>query len=204
MAKDKLEKQISEALKTYGRWLRKQEPWKVGNLRSKSGRAVSGRGPVILSESDLALQFARRLADAGVSWKDIHLQVAPSQWLADPKKIGARLGAVDLAIVDHAKLAKRTEPFSPTKQGDFLFDAVFEFRLADSSWQRTLANGRQAKPPARTAKNVALAQTKVRKYLDSMLARSGHVVVVEECDHALDRGNGKSADGLSVHFLTAY
>jgi hypothetical protein len=204
MAKDKLEKQIAEALKSYERWLRKQEPWKEGHLRSTSGRALSGNGPVILGEGDLALQLARRLADAGVSWKDLHLQVTPSQWLTDPKKLGARPAAIDLAIVDHIKLGKRKAPFSPGEQGDFLFDAVFEFRLADNSWDRKLASGRAAKPPARAAKSVTAASTKVRKYLDGMLARSGHVVVVEECDHGWDRGNGKPVDGLSVHYLRAF
>lgn len=204
MAANKLEKQIATALKSTERWMRKQPAWPEGNLRSASGSAVSHRGPAILSEADCVLQFARHLNDAGVSWKDIHIAVSPAQWLVNPAKLGAKPPVIDLAIADRDRLAERTEPFSPDKKQDFLFEAVIEFKLANNSWDRQLKSGKQAKPPARVVNSVQSDVAKVKTYLDSMLARRGYVIVVEEADHAWDRGDGKDVDGLSVHYLKCF
>lgn len=204
MAGNKLEKQIAAALKSTERWLRKQPAWPEGNLRNASGSVISHRGPAILSEADCVLQFARQLNDAGVSWKDIHIEVSPGQWLVNPSKIGIKPPVIDLVVTDRAKLAKRTEPFSPGKKKDFLFDAVFEFKLASNFWDRPLKSGKQARPPARVASGVEADVAKVKTYLDSMLARRGFVVVVEEADHDWDRGDGKAVDGLSVHYLKCF
>ena len=204
MAGNKLDKHVATALKETERWLRKQKPWPKGNLRSASGSAVSHRGPAILSEGDLIMQFARHLNDAGVSWKDIHVGVAPGQWLVNPKKMGVRPQAVDLGVVDRARLAELTAPFSPGKKNGFLFDAVFEFKLAGNAWDRKLKSGQQAKPPVSVKRAIENDTKKVRTWVDGMLARSGHVVVAEEADHGWDRGDGKPVDGLSVHYLRAF
>ena len=204
MAGNKLDKQVLTALKATEIWLRKQKPWSVGHLQNASGSVVSHKGPAILSEADCVLQFARRLNDAGVSWKDIHIEVSPGQWLVNPAKAGVRPPRIDLVVVERAKLASLTEPFTPSKTSDFLFDAVFEFKLASNYWERKLKNGSPAKPPASVARSIAADKKKVRTYLDGMLARSGHVVVVEECDHGWDRGDAKPMDGLSVHYLRAF
>lgn len=204
MAANKLEKQIATALKSTERWMRKQPSWPEGNLRGATGSAVSPRGPAILSQADCVLQFARHLNDAGVSWKDIHISISPAQWLVNPARLGAKPPMIDLAVADRDKLAKRTEPFSPGKKKDFLFDAVFEFRLASNSWDRPLPRGKQAKPPARVATGVRADIAKVKTYLDSMLARRGYVVVIEEADHDWDRGDGKDVDGLSIHYLKCF
>lgn len=208
MAGNKLEKQVAAALKSTERWLRKQPTWAEGNIASKGRRVVSHRGPAILSESDCVLQFARQLNDAGVSWKDIHMQVSPAKWLVDSDRhkpwVGTRPPTIDLVIADRAKLARLTEPFAPNKKSDYLFDAIFEFKLASNYWQRTLRNGKQANPPATVAKSVSADIKLTRRLVDGLLAPRGYVVVVEECDHGWDRGDSKAVDGLSVHYLKTF
>lgn len=204
MAGNKLDKQIQTALKATERWLRKQQPWPSGNLRNATGSVVSHRGPAILSEADCVLQFARQLNAAGVSWKDIHMEVSPGQWLVNPSKAGVKPPVIDLVVTDRAKLAKLTEPFAPGKKKDFLFDAVFEFKLASNFWDRPLKSGKPAKPPARVDAGVKADVAKVKTYLDTMLARRGFVVVVEEADHGWNRGDGKVIDGLSIHYLKCF
>lgn len=204
MAGNKLDKQIATALKSTERWLRKQPTWPDGHLRNASGTVVSHRGPSILSERDCVMQFARQLNDAGVPWKDLHMEVSPGQWLVNQKKAGLRPPSIDLVIANRESLGSRTEPFSPGKRKDFLFDAVFEFRLASNFWERTLRNGKPAKPPAKVRSGIGEDVKKVRKYLDTMLAQRGYVVVVEECDHGFDRGDGKAVDGMSVRYLKCY
>lgn len=204
MAGNKLEKQIATALKSTERWLRKQPTWADGHLKNASGSVVSHRGPSILSEADCVLQFARQLNAAGVPWRDLHIEVVPGQWLVNPAKLGVKPPSIDLVIADRDKLARRTEPFSPSKKKSFLFDAVFEFKLASNFWERELKSGKPARPPARVATGVQADIGKVRTYLDGMIAGRGYVVVVEECDHGWDRGSGKPVDGLSVHYLKTF
>lgn len=208
MAGNKLEKQIAAALKSSERWLRKQPAWANGNLQSVSGSVVSHRGPTILSEADCVFQFARQLNAAGVPWRDIHIEVSPAKWIVDSDKhrpwVGTRPPSIDLVIVDRDKLAKLKRPFAPGKKQDFLFDAIFEFKLASNHWERTLKSGKPAKPPASVATNVAADVKRVRGLLDGMIARRGYVVVVEECDHGWDRGSSKPVDGLSIHYLKTF
>lgn len=204
MAGNKLEKQISVALKSTERWLRKQPTWNDGHLKNATGTAVSHRGPTILSEADCVMQFARQLNAAGVPWKDLHIDLVPARWLINPAKLGVKPASIDLVIADRDRLVNRSEPFAPGKKKEFLFDAVFEFKLASNSWERKLKSGKPAQPPARVAAGVAAGTKKVRTYLDGMIAQRGYVVVVEECDHGWDRGSGKLVDGLSVNYLRTF
>jgi hypothetical protein len=199
-----LEKQIAVALKDTERWLAKQPAWPNGHLTNASGSVVSHRGPTILSVNDAILQFARQLNKAGVPWRDIHLDLVPGQWLVNPAKIGARPPRIDLAIVDHKRLAERTKPFSPSKTSEPLFDAVFEFKLASNFWDRERARGRKPTPPKRVAASIETDTAKVRSLLDTLIAARGYVVIVEEADHKWDRPSTKPIDGLSTHFLRCF
>ena len=204
MAGKELEKQIAGALADTERWLRKQPTWKSGHLANSKGTVVSHRGPAILSESDAVLQFARFLNKQGVAWRDIHIEVAPGQWLVDPTTGRSRPRRIDLAIVDRDRLAKRTTPFSPARDKDFLFDAIFTFKLASNSWDRPLKSGRKPKPPARTQKGIQTEVKKMSSYLRDLWASRGYVVVIEETDHGWKRPTDASKDGLSVHYLKCF
>ncbi|MFT4050292.1 MAG: hypothetical protein QM648_10745 [Solirubrobacterales bacterium] len=168
MAGRELEKQIDKALADFERWLGRQPGWKHGNLRARSGRTVSSRGPAVLSQADCALQFARFLNKHGVAWKDIHVQVSPSQWLVEKSVAGNSPRKIDLAIVDRDRLAKRRAPLRRHKSEEFLFDAVFEFTLVGNTRKR---------PPKAAIERSA---KRVRRYLDDLWSRRGYVVVVEE------------------------
>jgi hypothetical protein len=204
MAGKALEKQIANALDETERWLRKQPTWKNGHLANASGTVGSNSGPAVLSEADAVLQFARFLNKHGVAWRDIHVNVSPAPWLVQPSARRARPRAIDLAIVDRDRLAKRTTPFSPAKDKDFLFDAIFEFQLAGSYWNRPRKSGLPGKPPARVAKAIDAEVSKMTKYLQDLWATRGYVVVIEEADYGWKRPSAKSKDGLSVHYLKAF
>jgi hypothetical protein len=199
-----LEKQIEKALADTERWLRRQPTWKAGHLQNATGSVVSHRGPSVLSEADCVLQFARFLNKHGVAWRDIHIEVTPAQWLVDPKGVGIRPRKIDLAIVDRDRLIKRGGPFSPAKDKDFLFDAIFEFKLANDSWVRTLRSGKPAKPPKRVGAGIDSDVKKMKTYLRDLWAKRGYVVVVEEADHGWKRPSDKPSDGLSVHYLKCF
>ncbi|MGK2877766.1 MAG: hypothetical protein ACSLFF_04210 [Solirubrobacterales bacterium] len=203
MASKQLEKQIAKALADTERWLRKQPPWKDGHLVNAKGSVVSHRGPSILSEADAVLQFARFLNKQGVAWRDIHIDVSPGQWLVEPAS-RARPRRIDLAIVDRDRLAQRTSPFSPAKDKDFLFDAIFEFKLASSFWDRPRASGRAPRPPARVESSIKSDVEKMGTYLHDLWASRGYVVVIEETDHGWERPSDASTDGLSVHYLKCF
>lgn len=204
MAGKELEKQIARALADTERWLRKQPTWKNEHLANSKGTVVSHRGPAILSESDAVLQFARFLNKQGVPWRDIHIEVAPGQWLVDPTSGRSRPRRIDLAIVDRDRLAKRTTPFSPARDKDFLFDAIFTFKLASNSWDRPLKSGRKPKPPVRMQKNIQAEVKKMGSYLRDLWANRGYVVVIEEVDYGWKRPSDASKDGLSTHYLKCF
>jgi hypothetical protein len=204
MAGKQLEKQIEKALAETERWLRKQPTWKNDHLANKSGSVGSNRGPAVLSEADAVLQFARFLNKQGVAWRDIHIEVSPAQWLVQPTSQRVRPRKIDLAIVDRDRLATRTAPFSPAKDKDFLFDAIFEFKLASNYWNRPRKNGRAGKPPASVAKSIDTEISNMRKYLRDLWATRGYVVVIEEADYGWKHPSDKSKDGLSVHYLQSY
>lgn len=192
MAGRQLEKQIEKALTDYERWLARQPEWKVGRLKATTGRTSSNRSPSVLSEADAVLQFARFLNKHGVAWKDIHVQVAPGQWLVDKSVAGRSPARIDLAIVDRDHLAKRAAPLRRHKKEDFLFDAVFEFTLAGN------------RSPSATRNSIARDTKRVRRYLDDLWARRGYVIVVEERDYGWDRPAPTPVDALSVHHLTSF
>lgn len=192
MAGRQLEKQIAKALVDFERWLARQPQWKSGELVGARGRAVSNRGPAILSENDCLLQFARFLNKQGVPWKDIHLSVAPGQWLVEKSVAGPKPARIDLAIVDRERLAKRTAPLRRSKQEEFLFDAVFEFTLAGKNRTRSLKNA------------IDRDTSRVRRYLDDLWTRRGYVVIVEEADHGWDHPDPTPVDALSVHYLKSF
>lgn len=204
MAGRELEKQIARALADTERWLRKQPTWKSGHLENTKGTAVSHRGPAILSEADAVLQFARFLNKQGVAWRDIHIEVKPGQWLVDPANGRKRPQRIDLAIVDRDRLAGRTAPFSPARDKDFLFDAIFTFKLASSSWDRPRKSGRKPRPPARVEAGIKSEVKKMSSYLRDLWASRGYVVVIEETDHGWKRPSDASKDGLSVHYLKCF
>ncbi len=192
MAGRQLEKQTAKALLDFERWLARQPGWKAGELTGGRGRAVSNRGPAILSESDCVLQFARFLNKQGVPWKDIHISVAPGQWLVEKSVAGSRPARIDLAIVDRDRLAKRAAPLRRSKQDDFLFDAIFEFTLAGKHRSRAIRH------------SIDKDTSRVRRYLDDLWTRRGYVVIVEEADHEWERPSPAPVDALSVHYLKSY
>jgi hypothetical protein len=204
MAGKELEKQIARALADTERWLRKQPAWKADHLTNKTETAISHRGPSILSEADAVLQFARFLNKQGVAWRDIHIEVAPGQWLVDPTSGRTRPRRIDLAIVDRDRLAKRTAPFSPSRDKDFLFDAIFTFKLASNSWDRPRKSGRPPNPPARVEAAIKSEVKKMGSYLRDLWANRGYVVVIEEVDYRWKRPSDASKDGLSVHYLKCF
>ena len=189
MAGRQLDKQIEKALTDFERWIARQPAWKGGNLKSASGRAISNRGPAILSEADAVLQFSRFLNKHGVPWKDIHIQVAPGQWLVDKSVAGQSPPKIDLVIVDRDRLAKRAAPLRRHKTEDFLFDAACEFTL--------VGNSRKSLPK----KAIVRDRDRVRRYLDDLWARRGYVVVIEEGELGGEREGAAATDGLSVHHL---
>ncbi len=190
MAGRQLEKQTAKALVDLERWLARQPGWKSGELTG--GRARSNRSPAILSESDCVLQFARFLNKQGVPWKDIHISVAPGQWLVEKSVAGPRPARIDLAVVDRDRLAKRKAPLRRSKQEDFLFDAIFEFTLAATRQTRALKHA------------IDKDTSRVRRYLDDLWTRRGYVVIVEESDHGWEQPSPAPVDALSVHYLKAY
>ncbi len=200
----KLEKQTEKALADLERWLRRQPEWKHGRLTNKTGRQRGTGTPSILSESDLALQLARYLNKYGVAWRDIHIDVTPSHWLVDPTGgIGSRPRRIALAVVDRDRLARRKRPFAPAKDKDFLFDAIFSFKVAPGGWERTLKNGKAAQPPRTVARSIEKQTKSMGTYLRDLWAKSGYVIVAEESDHALPPAP-KPVDGLTVAYLRAY
>lgn len=204
MAGKELEKQIARALADTERWLRKQPTWKNGHLQNKKGSVISHRGPSILSEADAVLQFSRFLNKQGVPWRDIHIEVTPGQWLVDPTNGRKRPQRIDLAIVDRDRLARRTAPFSPARDKDFLFDAIFEFKLASSFWDYPRKSGRKPRPPARVEAGIKADTKKMGSYLRDLWANRGYIVVIEETDHGWKRPTDASKDGLSVHYLKCF
>lgn len=200
----KLEKQSEKALADLDRWLKRQPEWKSGRLSSASGRRHAFGTPSFLGESDVALQLARFLNKHGVSWRDIHINVTPAQWLVDPTGgIGSRPRRIELAVVDRDRLAKRKRPFAPARDKDFLFDAIFSFKVAGGGWQRQLKNGKPARPPRGVAKSVEKQTKDMATYLRDLWAKSGYVVVIEEADHNLPPAP-KPSDGLTVVHLKSF
>ncbi|MBJ7458596.1 MAG: hypothetical protein JHD02_05355 [Thermoleophilaceae bacterium] len=204
MAGKQLEKQIAKALADTERWLRKQPTWAGGHLANAKGSVVSHRGPAVLSEADAVLQFARFLNKQGVAWRDMHIDVSPNQWLVEPTAGRSRPRRIQLAIVDRDRLVERTAPFSPARDKDFLFDAIFQFKLASSSWDRPRASGRKPKPPARIEAGIKADVKKMSSNLRDLWANRGYVVVIEETDYGWTRPGDASKDGLSVHYLQCF
>lgn len=94
------------------RWLQGRAPWAVHPVN----RNVSAnRGASILSEQDCVVQFARFLNDAAVSWKEMHFELAPGQWMFRretdaAKNACVRLPRFDMVVLDHDCLAAHEFP----------------------------------------------------------------------------------------------
>jgi hypothetical protein len=137
------------------------------------GTVCAHFGPTILSEHDCVLHYARFLAEAGVLWEDMHLELSTGQWMYD-KSGGAAPKRIDLAIIPRDRLI--VAPL-PAPAGGFPLEAVFEFALASNYWQFGAGS------PRATVAKVQADVAKVAEYLRGGLATRGYVVVVEECDH---------------------
>jgi hypothetical protein len=151
---------------------------------------VGSLRPTVLSEHDCVLHYARFLNEAGVAWKDMHLELSPGQWMYDTA--GAKPKRIDLAIVPRDRL---TAARLPAPAGGFSLDAVFEFALASNYWQ--FASG---SPRALLAK-VDADVSKVAEYLRGGLATRGYVVVIEECDHGFPASYADDARPCGVQVL---
>lgn len=188
----RLEEQIADATFRMAAWLRDLQAWPTHPVNA-SGSVSAHFGPTILSEHDCVLHYARFLADAGLAWEDMHLELSPGQWMYETT--GTRPKRIDLAIVRRERLAAATLPGAP---GSFPLDAVFEFALASSFWQHGVGS------PGPLRAKVDADVGKVGEYLSTGLASRGYVLVVEECDHdfAADYvANARSRAGVEVLLL---
>lgn len=117
---------IDDACQACQKWFRKLPAFpKQVNLKT----VVGFRGPTLLSEHDCVIHFARFLREAGVAWKDMHLELSLSRWMFEPRHPaapapGRRPWRVDLALVrrDDLRDAKL-----PTPDTTFQFEAFLEF-----------------------------------------------------------------------------
>lgn len=89
---------VATASDLMGAWLAGLPPWH-SHPRNASGSVSAHSGPTILSEHDCVMHFARFLAQAGVPWEDLHLELSPGQWMYQAKPNAPRPKRVDLAIV---------------------------------------------------------------------------------------------------------
>lgn len=185
-----MDTRIDRAYEAFEIWLRDQPSWHAGGrdtpLISRSGGVVSHHGPVILSEHDCVLHFARFLNQESVEWHDMHLEFTPGKWFLDSADEAARPSRIDLAIARLSELKKLSEPVDPEDPKKFRLDAVFEFKLASDYWLRS-AKRANPKPPKRVADGIQADVDKAAGYLETGLSKRAYVVVVEECDHGADR-----------------
>ena len=103
-----LAERIAEATAGMNTWLRALPEWPSHPVNPT--RTVSAHfGPTLLSEHDCVLHYARFLADSGVPWEDMHLELSPGQWMYETAP-GARPKRIDLAIVPRDRLAAAKLP----------------------------------------------------------------------------------------------
>jgi hypothetical protein len=164
---------ISVACRRMASWLQSLPEWPV-HPTNPSASVSAHFGPTVLSEHDCVLHFARFLAEAGVPWEDMHLELSPGQWMYERAASGAAPKRIDLAIVQRDQLAHAG---FPVPIGQFRFQAVFEFALASNYWQFGTGS------PRALLTKVACDVMKVADYLATGLSQHGYVVVIEECDH---------------------
>ena len=146
MAGKQLEKQIAVALKsTPSAGCASSRPGRKATWRTQRDRWSATAARRSSAKPTAVLQFARLLNKQGVAWRDIHIEVSPGQWLVNP---ASRASTPDRSGDRRPRpTGEAHEPFSPAKNKDFLFDAIFEFKLASNSWDRPRASGQQP-PPA--------------------------------------------------------
>jgi hypothetical protein len=187
-----LPRQIAAATDQMAEWLRALPGWPSHPINA-TGTVSAHFGPTILSEHDCVLHFARFLAQAGVPWEDIHLELSPGQWMYD-KSGGTAPKRIDLAIIPRDKLGGAA---LPSRAGGFPLEAVFEFALASNYWQFGTGSARA------TLSKVDQDVAKVAEYLRTGLATRGYVVIVEECDHgfAADYVEAQTAAAVEVLLL---
>ena len=158
-----LAKEIADAAARMARWLRALPEWPSHPVNA-TGTVSAHFGPTLLSEHDCVLHFARFLADAGLPWEDMHLELSPGQWMYEAQS-AARPKRIDLAIMPRDQLA--AAPL-PAATGALPLDAVFEFALASNFWQHGAGSPR----PMLSKVNADVA--KVAEYLQ---LRPGHARV---------------------------
>jgi hypothetical protein len=178
-----VEQSIESACVEMEEWLRKLPEWPAPHPANPSGSVVAHFGPTILSEHDCIMHFARFLAGAGFAWENIHCELSPGQWMYASAQ--GKPPRIDLALIKRDRLLKAGFPVAP---GKFPFEAACEFALGSSSWSASTAR-------AKVEEDVE----KVADYLQSGLADSGYVIVIEERDHGLAGTFAKSdATNLGV------
>jgi hypothetical protein len=187
--KNALPDRIAEAVADMKAWLRALPAWPK-HPTNASGSVSAHFGPTILSEHDCVMHFARFLNQAGVPWEDMHLELAPGQWMYHATASMPR--RIDLAVIAPGRLAAAGLPVAP---GALPLDAVFEFALASSYWQ--FGSGSAQTLRTKVDKDVA----KVANYLRSGLAARGYVVVIEECDHSFPAAYAEQARVHGVEVL---
>jgi hypothetical protein len=185
---------ISLASRCMTSWLQSLPEWPV-HPTNASASVSAHFGPTVLSEHDCVLHFARFLAEAGVPWEDMHLELSPGQWMYE-RVVGATAPKrIDLAIVQRDQLVNAG---LPVPVGHFPLQAVFEFALASNYWQFGTGS------PRALLTKVASDVTKVADYLSTGLCRHGYVVVIEECDHRFPTDYARQArerSGVEVLLL---
>lgn len=174
--------QISNALDAFEESLNKQPSWKVHPVNATKNVSAH-RGPVILSEHDCVMHFAKALNDEGVPWDHMHFELSPGQWLFPIEAKKKRPPRVDLAICDPVALDAASPP---CRRDDFQFEYVFEFKLASAYWlwKSKGKRSKRLRPPSAIQEGIANDIKKVKKYLrpGTGLAKSGYVVVVQEVE----------------------
>jgi hypothetical protein len=191
-----IENSVATAAARMEDWLRGLPEWQ--SHPTNESRTVSAHfGPTILSEHDCVLHFARFLAEGGVGWEDLHLELSPGQWMYH-RGGGAAPKRVDLAVVAPDRLAAAS---LPVNLGALRLDAVFEFALASNYWRFGAGS------PRRLVRKVDGDVAKVGEYLSTGLAERGYVVVVEECDHRFSPSyadDARTSLGVEVLLLRSW
>jgi len=172
-------------------WLRGLPEWPK-HPTNPSGSVSSNYGATILSEADCVLHFARFLNQVGVPWEDQHLEFSPGAWMLSGAPNPPR---VDLAIMPRERLLRANLPVATR---EFAIDAALEFALASNYWK--FGSG----GPKKIRDKVLADIDKVAAYLDRGLAKSGYVVVIEECDHRFPPGleeRTRTESGVELRIL---
>lgn len=194
---------IDQAIDTATAWFRGLAGFPTPKVYG-GGTVVGSFGPTILGEEDAVLHTARILADCGIPWDHMHLELALTKWLwAKPHPAADLPGQsrIDLAVISPDALQAAD---LPDTTGSLTFDAFLEFKYASGFWQYGVKFGF----PAKLEKIVQADIDKMIGCLEAGICRAAHVVCFEQVDHHLpDDLTARAQErhpGLRVHIIRAW